>query len=104
MSTSPVINQWIKISACDEDNSALLNGLQAVIPLNRCIANVDNYQIFQLLEEDGRSVVLGYNSNNSLRKCLKKQDKQSQALVDYDPFYVQCRLRYTKLQAQLTIR
>ncbi len=81
----PKINQWIQISSCNDNNVTIENGLQSVIPLNRCISNVDNYQIFQLLTEEKDTIFLGYKSYSSMKKCLKKQDKSSQALIDFDP-------------------
>ena len=82
---SPKINQWIQISACDDNNATIINGLQSVVPLNRCISNVDNYQIFQLLDEEGGTINLGYKSYKTMKKCLKKQDKKSEALNSFDP-------------------
>ena len=85
MNAYPKINKWIQISSCDSNNSTIENGLQSVIPLNRCVSSVDNYQIFQFLAEEGSSISLGYKSYRSMKKCLKKQEKYSQALLNFDP-------------------
>ena len=58
---------FLKLSNCGFDGQE--SGLIAVVPLDICIANVADYQIFHLLNSTSANVTIGFDSYSTIDKC-----------------------------------
>ena len=72
--THPIVTKWVKVSNCNIDPS-METGMYSIIPLDRCIPNVEDYQIYRHITSTsrGRNITLAYQNYNNLDKCQKKQ-------------------------------